>query len=326
MCMRIDDNKMRQIISDLGLTIQYIKGQDIPVRNCWHFCSDGNAVDAMFTDEDDFRNGMNRIYIILMEYNVIILAFILMDTHFHFILYGDFNECNKFVHEYVRRTSAYISEKYNERKKLAEVPLTHQAIDTDRYLKTVICYTFRNATEGGLKFSAYDYPWSSCALEFRSGDYWTSPRWKEKSYLHPGQFYDGLSGRNRRQLLKTQKTYDSDILMTGGMVFPGEYVAFEVVERIFRTHRSFSFFMGKTRESDVESREGMISYLTLPMQEMRQHRNEISLEIFGRSDIRNLDVSQRLRLAQTLKSRYRSSDKQIARICCLSFKQFGGLI
>ena len=90
----------KQIESDLGLNRPFVKGQDIPVKNCWHFSTDGNAVDEIFYCETDFVDGMNRIWIVSRKYNVIILAFSLMDTHVHFVLYGTLEECRRFMHEY----------------------------------------------------------------------------------------------------------------------------------------------------------------------------------------------------------------------------------
>ena len=82
-----------QLVTDLGLNRPFVKGQTIPINNCWHFSTDGNAIDCLFYDDGDFIAGMNRIYITVRGYNVIILAFSLMDTHVHFVLYGEFDEC-----------------------------------------------------------------------------------------------------------------------------------------------------------------------------------------------------------------------------------------
>ena len=79
-------NLLKKMASDLGLDAPFVKGSVRSVRNCWHFSTDGNAVDVMFYDDTDFRNGMNRIFIVVDAYDVVILAFSLMDTHIHFIL------------------------------------------------------------------------------------------------------------------------------------------------------------------------------------------------------------------------------------------------
>ena len=109
--------------------------------------------------------------------------------------------------------------------------------------------------------------------------------------------------------------------MIDHLIFPGEYVAYEIVERIFKTCKSFNFFLCLTKEEDVESRGGSISLLSIPMQEMRQHKNEVCLELYGMKSIKGLNTQQRLRLARTLRSRYNSSIKQIIRLCGLVYEE-----
>ena len=295
----------KEIVSDLGLDRPFIKGQRIIIKNCWHFSTDGKAVDVMFEDDDDFIAGMNRIYIIVRGFNVVILAFSLMDTHVHFVLYGEFEECNKFMHEYVRRTSQHISITHAERHKLDNVPIDYQPVTDDSYLKTVICYTIKNAPVGGLPFTAWDYPWSSGPLYFRR---------------------EGLGLHHGRKLLRTRDVPQEDVPMIGQIVFPGVYVAYKIVERIFKTCKSFNYFICKTKEDDVDARGGTISHLTMPIQEMRQHKNELCREMFGVETVRTLDMRQRLMLARALRSRFNSSLKQIARLTGLVYGEVKDII
>ena len=325
MKMKIDQTLLRQIISDLGLNLAFVKGQDIRVRNCWHFSTDGNAVDMLFYDELDFIAGMNRIYVTVKGYRVIILAFSLMDTHIHFILYGSFDECNRFMHEYIRRTSLHIALRHGDRNKLAEVPLNHQPVDTDFYLKIVICYTVKNAPVGGLPFLGLDYPWSSGPLYFKHSSYWSSPLWTGQAKV--GQvFLSSKHSHQQREKLHTREVPAEPVTMMGDLVFPGEYVAYELVERIFKTCKSFTYFLSITKEDDVDARGGQLSRLSVPMQEMRQHKNELCLELFGAKTVKSLSVQQRVKLARTLKARYNSSLKQIARLCGLVYDEVKSLL
>ena len=90
---------MKTDLSDLAIGLPFIKGQNLPVKNCWHFSTDGTVQDVLFRDEDDFIAAMNRIYLLARKYDILILAFCLMDNHIHFILYGECDEANKFMHE-----------------------------------------------------------------------------------------------------------------------------------------------------------------------------------------------------------------------------------
>lgn len=327
MKMKISQTLLRQIILDLGLNVPFVKGQNIPIRNCWHFSTDGNAVDVMFY-EDDFIDGMNRVYVTVKGYRVIILAFSLMDTHVHFVLYGEFDECNRFVHDYVRRTSWYLSVKHNEHHKFENVPIQHQQVDTDFYLKIVICYTVKNAPVAGIPHNALDYPWSSGPLYFKKKDLWCSPMWTEEEATADETVTVADMGLNiRRKTLKTRKHASPDkVRMMGNLVFPGEYVAYELVETLFKTCKSFNYFLCRTKEEDVDARGGSISHLSIPMQEMRQHKNEICQELFGTASIKGLNTQQRIRLARTMRSRYNSSLKQIIRLSGLVYDEVKDII
>ena len=310
---------MKILEQDLGIGLPFVKGQNIPVKNCWHFFTDGNAIDILFQGRTDFRDAMNRIGVVIKDYEVIILAFVLMDTHVHFILYGEFEQCNRFMHEYLRRTSIHIAQNHKERKKLKYLPLSHQSVDNDLYLKTVICYVLRNPVIGGLSYLPQDYPWSSGPLYFRQEGCLCSKEWTGQSCsLHE------VGSREQRTLLKTRHPLSSETMMSMGLIYPGDYVAVDLVEKIFRTHRSFFFFLGHTKEEDIEAREGRLSYLTIPIQEMRQHKTEVCRELFGVETIKTLNPAQRLRLARTLRARYNCSVKQIVRICGLVYEEVKG--
>jgi DNA-binding transcriptional regulator/RsmH inhibitor MraZ len=98
------------------------------------------------------------------------------------------------------------------------------------------------------------------------------------------------------------------------MILPSNYVPVELVEKLFRSHRSFHYFLSRTKDEDIESRGGAISRLSLPDVEMRQHKREIMMELFGKASSRDLDTTQRLRLAKELYRRYNCSIKQISRL------------
>ena len=322
MKMKINDELLRQMESDLSVNVPFLKGKKLPVRNCWHFYTDGNAVDRIFDDDNDFINGMNRIYILSRNYNIVILAFCLMDTHIHFILYGQFDHCNKFMHEYIRITSMGISLRHNEKKKLIRLPLSFQTIDNDFYLKIAIAYTIKNPPVGGLGFNALDYPWGSGGLYFRNAGYWTTPSWVDyNNYKRLSE----LTYREKRSILNTRNVNIKDAAIIGRLIFPGEYVAFEFVERVFKSAKGFNMFLCLSKEEDVESRNGSMTHLSIPIQEMRQHRNSVCLELFGNVSIRSLQIQERIKLAKTLRLRYNSSPKQIARLCGLVYDEVKGI-
>lgn len=310
---------------DLGLNVSFVKGEEIRVKGCWHFSTDGNYVNVIFRDENDFRAGMNRIFVTISQFNVLVLAFCLMDNHVHFILYGDFDECNKFMHEYIRRTSIWISTYHNESHSLKNLPIGYRVINDQSYLKTSIAYVVKNPTSAGMPYLYFDYPWSSGALYFRRPGFWTLHN--ANRGLSEGSININSFGTvKKRKILGTKNDNLEDAETVDNTVFPGEYVDVGIVEKIFKTHKSFNFFLSKYKEEDVEKDGGSISRLSIPDQEMRQHRTELCREMFGLESVRALSADKRLRLAKALKYKYNSSPKQLARICRLKYKELEGLL
>lgn len=318
--MELDPIIMRQIEHDLSLNLRFIKGSTLPVRNCWHFMTDGNAVAEIFTCQDDFKSGMNRIYVLLQKHRVIVLAFCLMDTHVHFLLYGAYDDCNRFIHDYVKRTSMFLSQRYGRANQLRYVPVHCQEIRTDRQLKNTLCYIFKNPTTAGITFSEYDYPWSSAALMQDYRNFWSHP----SSDLPPIRI--SQLGINERRKMFHYKEDLPDATTVGGIVHPGEYIPSVLVKRIFGTAKAFHFYMCSNKDAEIESQEEFVSRLSIPMQEMREHKKETCLELFGHSDIRRLNTAARVKLAKVLKSRYASSSKQILRLCGLNFENAKDLL
>lgn len=314
---------LKQMELDLSVHVPYVKGQPNPVINCWHFYTDGNAVDRLFDDREDFKDGMNRIFTVGRKYRLFILAFSLMDTHVHFVIYGDFDECNRFMHEYVRLTSIQLANRHNEKGKLKNNCISHQKITDDYYLKSVICYVIKNPPAGGLPYTAYDYPWGSGGLYFRNQGLWNTPFWKE--YLENDtrllKYLNQLNIREKRSFFKSrQNDHTENAIIIEDIIFPGEYVAYEMVEKLFKTHKSFNYFMCRTKDEDIEKIDGIITKVTIPIQELRQHRKEICQEIFGQKSMKELDVAERLKIGRIIKFRFKCSVKQICRVCGLIYE------
>lgn len=321
--MKTSNELVKLARQDIGLDMGFVRGHNKQVRRCWHFCTDGASVDSFFNDEPDFYAGMNRIFFVRRNYETLVLAFCLMDTHVHFVLWGEYAECNRFIHEYIRRTSIYMANVRGESRWLDSIPVNCQAVTDERYLKTAICYVIKNPPVAGVSYIANDYPWSSGPLYFRSHGTWASPAWLGEMYCVRPHF-----GRNeQRRLFHTKEELPPGTrVMAGNLIFPGEYVAFQIVESLFCTCRSFNYFMCVSKEDDIESREGLISRLSIPLRELRQYRDDLCKDYFGSAGLQGLDTARRLRLARGLRSKYNCSVKQVCRVCGLAWSEVGSLI
>jgi len=314
--MEITNGIRNAIESDLGLNSQFVKGQNIPVRNCWHFSTDGNRVDYLFLDDEDFIAATNRIFVVLNKYHIVILAYVLMNTHVHFILWGDLQQCSRFMHEYIKLTSMYLSAKYGNYHKLQDLSPDYQVIANDFHLKIAICYVIKNPPVGGIQFNALDYPWSSGPLLFKRENPWTFTGWK--SMLTDSS---SIGTKQMIRILRTESIPEKPFKLIGSMVFPGEFIPVSIVENIFKTHKGFNYFMCISKESDIESVMGSISHLSIPHYELQQHKTKLCREKFGVESIRSLSTGQRLILAKLILAQFNCSPKQVSRSCGLIFDE-----
>lgn len=331
------------VISDLGLNTRLMQGQTIPVRNCYHGYSDGGRSEVLFTDNAAFAQALNRLAILVCECDIILLAYCLMDNHFHLVVYGDGDECERFVKEYARRLGIAFSSSGQEIKASLK-PLTD-----DVYLKTAICYVLRNPVIARLPYQPTHYPYSSGFLLFagkENANPWASPGWKNLlstcrcqpavdvaavSGEAEGAFgkvcsYAALSYRDKRMLIGSRKPMPGDWLLAGGFVFPGHYVNYALCERLFGTVRGFQYYMSSCRETDFEQSQGLLERLSIPDREMRVHRDEWIHAMFGKFGVRSLSAQERALLARKIKREYGCSVKQIARLVHLDVEQVKSLM
>lgn len=302
------------IKSDLGINGFYQPGQTVPIRNCWHFYTDGSAVVYFFSSKESFIFGMNQVYFLSKKYSVTILAFVLMETHVHFVLYGNIEDCTLFMQRFVRAVSIYHLKHEGEHKLLKECKISHQIVENDLYLKTVISYVLRNPTVARIPFTPMDYPWGSGSLYFRNKETWAAPGYATKEF-------EPVSARVHLKAFSTKKPIPKGTLMIENMIHPQEYVAVNLVEMIFKSAKGFFYFLSKAKEDEVEAKGGVLSSLTIPLKEMRDNKKRVCKELFGVEDVRRLTTNQRLLLARRLKSQYNCSIKQISRISGLVYDE-----
>jgi REP element-mobilizing transposase RayT len=84
------------------------KKMSTPVRNSrskayWLVTTEHLKKGLWFRDDEDYRVGMNYVAIASFVYGVMVLAFVLMSNHVHFVLYCTEEEARAFINEF-RRT------------------------------------------------------------------------------------------------------------------------------------------------------------------------------------------------------------------------------
>lgn len=282
-------------------------------KRFYHLFSDGFRTDVLFEDKKAFIAGMNIVALCFLKCNVSILAFCLMDNHVHFILYGTLEECEKFRDKFLQRFGIWYSNRHSS-KILETIDFDIKLMEDERYILNSIAYVLRNPIAAGYVYCVYDYPWSSGSLYFRHPDVMEeiTSSWKSIS---------DLSLRDQFRSFHTQMHLPTEWKITPyGYLWPGNYVDFTFVQKLYKTSKSFTYFMGQGKEEEINRRLDIDTAAELPEIELREKAVALCLALFKTSNMRRLDITKRLAVGKELRKIYRCSAKQIARIIHLDPK------
>lgn len=286
----------------------------------YHVCTNGNAIEWMFQDDEDFIAGVNRIGLCVLMSSVEVVAFILMDNHVHFVLYGTAVQCKAFINIYKRLTGRWISNKYGLSDYLRLLPTEMIRIDDEECLMNTIAYIDRNPIVAGYKFMPCEYPWGTARYMFRDKAYESV---KNVKYAKVGN----MTSEQQRSVLKTRIRVPVDWLVSqNGMILPGSFMDLGHVERIFKTPARYSYFLAKKLEGLVEVQMLESRKTFMPDKDLRKVTKQISRKMYGVDDVRSLDVNSRLAIARKLRYDYASTVKQISRMLYLDPDVLGGFV
>ncbi len=272
-------------------------------KGFYHLFSDGFRTSALFEDTQAFISGMNIVGICSLKCDITILTFILMDNHVHFILYGSFSACTSFKEKFLHRYALWYSNRYSG-KKYETIEFDMKIMEDEKYILNSITYVLKNSVSAGYAFCIEDYPWSSGGLYFRMSERMNAitSGWKSVSEM---------TVRERRNTLQTQTEVPGSWKVTPeGYLWPGNYIGYRMVEKLFRSPRSFTFFMGHGKEEEV----GVHKNIALPDTEVREKAIGICRRLYDKTNLRSLSVEERLTIGRKLRKEYGCSLKQIARI------------
>ena len=189
----------------------------------YHVCTDGNALDWMFNDNDDFIAGINRIGICKLISNVLIIAYVLMDNHVHFVLEGTLSQCKKFLLQYKVLTGKWNSKKYKTSNPLRLLPSQLILIHDEEQLLETIAYLDRNAIVAGFQYLPQEYQWGSARFIFKD---------ESNSNINT-RLIKELNLKERHQLLNTwHKIPDNWRVLPNGMIDPQCFLEVNQVEKV----------------------------------------------------------------------------------------------
>lgn len=274
----------------------------------YHYATEGLKEDILFASAVEFIAGINRIAVCLCrlgpDHPVQVICFCLMDNHLHFILYGTEEDCDLFIESYKQTTELWLRHHGEVNGPGKSWRIGHWPIRDRERLRTTIAYIHRNPTAAGMAVSPAGYRWSSASLVF------TDSSWV-RLYGKP---VDSISLNARKRLFSSKVQVPGEwILLPDGLIWPGEFVNYRLMERQFDSVQDYQFCLNKRVEEDINL-EMRRSAISLPDGEISARARQMAEKLFGERDMLRLTAQQRLYLARLLKKETGTSVKQIARV------------
>ena len=276
------------------------------MKRYYHYCSRGLKQEILFASEEEFIAGMNRIAVCLannlaMGMDIAIIAFCLMDNHFHFILFGTEEDCDLFAANYKKLLLMWIA-KHREAAISEPVEIGHWFLPQEK-VADKIAYVLRNPLAAGLKVTPQGYRWSSAHLMFTD--------WMPEDYLPVSE----LSERAVKRICNSNISLPKDwFIINEKSVWPGSYVNVEAAENLYRSTGSFMFVLNNSNVDKDAAEEMMAGAFSLPDSQVRMRAISLISRVFEKSQITSCSAEERGRVAILLKKELNCNNKQLARV------------
>ena len=276
-------------------------------KKYYHLCSRGTNLDLLFHCDDEFKEAMNIIGICAWKIPVEILAFCVMDNHFHFVLHGE----ESIVKQFSSRIALMYKTRRGRRENagpLEKIKWSVNLIDNLNYLKNSIAYILRNPWMGGFHGMLSSYPWSSISLYFL---YSTSLA----RYIGGCRSIEEVPITEQRRLLGTREILPKEWLITpDGYIWPGNYVSWHEVEDIFEHPQDFLWRILKVNEARKMNMDLNAHLIQISDQEVQHAALRHAKQLFNKENIHDLHREQRLQISKLLIDELGASQKQLGKI------------
>ena len=262
-----------------------------------------------FRDDEDYRIGMNYVAIASFVYGVMVLAFVLMSNHVHFVLYCMEEEARAFINEFKADCSRHLALKYGVRDLLRRNRVVIERISAeDESFERAIAYVQMNPPAANICLHPTGYPWGTGGVFFNT---------RQMKGIRLGD----LSRNAIRKRLRTKRSLPADwILGEDGYILPESYVPVELVESIFRTPKRMNYFLQNSSKAkhrqefqgnELPSFRDQVLYAALP---------DLCRSLFSKNESSALDEEQRQELVRQLRRRFSADIHQIVRVTSFPMK------
>ena len=238
-----------------------------------------------------------------------------MSNHVHFVLAEDKAKALKFITEFKRLFSWYLTNKYGKREQLRRNDGDIRELSAyDESLERAIAYVQMNCVAAGLCLSPTDYRWGSGNCFFRASTLNGTP-------------VRTLSRRKIRALTHSTEVIPEDWLFSQeGYILPDCYIARDFVQSLFRKPQRMLYFLEHSSkaakrlslsEQDIPSFKDQTIVAAIP---------DLCRALFHKNSFKELNPTEQTELLRQIRRRFSSNINQLCRITGLEYADAAKLL
>ena len=262
-----------------------------------------------FRDEEDFKVAMNYVAIqAALCPDVIVLAFILMSNHVHFVLKGKREDVEAFVNSFKTRYSLYLQKKYgvNEFLRRNHVDVKYIPYE-DEAVERAIAYVQMNCVAANICAYANQYMWGTGGVFFNPS-------------VVRGKRIGDMSERSISKLLHSEfKEVPPDwIVGEDCFILPQNFVDVKEVEALFRTPKRMNYFLNSSSKARkrLEVDENLPAFRD---QTILVNLPDLCSSLFQKYSFGQLSPDQQKETVKQIRFRFSADPNQIARVCGINY-------
>lgn len=265
----------------------------------WHAYTSGKESPLIFSLEEDFVFVMNVIAQAAALFSEVrIIAFEVMNNHFHFVVSAD--------EEAVLTFWGFVRKRLVRSFPLMKgLQITIKPIGDLGALRNNIVYTNRNGYVADSSHTPFSYPWGT-------GRYYSLDRPRGKTLARI--FVDD----KRRMFRCRTPALPSGWEVSNGYVAPWNYCAVKLGMAMFRDAHNYFMMVSKNVEAYAELAAGLDDGEFLTDTELFARLSALLRSDYGVFSIKDLAKPQKIDVARKLRYDFRASNGQICRVLGLS--------
>lgn len=265
----------------------------------WHAYTSGKETPLLFSCTQDFAFAMN---VVAQASNVFkgvtILAFEILNNHFHFVLSAEESEILEFWNYCRRRIGRFFPSAKG-------IDLSLRQIEVLSSLRNCIIYTNRNGYVADPSYTPFSYPWGTGRCYFLDAP--------------SGVKFSEMKFDDRRRILRSRfPGLPNDWVIVNDYVSPFSYCAVKLGMAMFRDAHHYFAMLSKGVESYSEFAAELDDGEFLTDAELFTQIMKCLKQSYGVTALHDLTRPQKLDLAKKLHYDFRSSNGQIRRVLALS--------